>query len=80
MLLCLLMQSASVHANFFVTCSSCLTAAGCGSVIIENNAVLQGRTSRWAIAWSFAADPRTADVPMPRYAPADAASAGLQPA
>ena len=27
----------------------------------------QGRTSRWAIAWSFAADPQTADIPMPRY-------------
>lgn len=31
---------------------------------------VQGRTSRWGIAWSFAADPKTAHIPMPRYAPA----------
>ena len=30
---------------------------------------VQGRTSRWGIAWSFAADPATAAIPLPRYSP-----------
>ncbi|KAL0029114.1 hypothetical protein WJX77_007949 [Trebouxia sp. C0004] len=35
---------------------------------LRTTELVQGRTSRWAIAWSFAADPQTAGIPMPRYA------------
>jgi hypothetical protein len=35
----------------------------------------QGKTSRWAIAWSFTVDPNTARVPLRSHAPGAAAAA-----
>lgn len=36
---------------------------------------VQGKTSRWALAWSFVADPTAASKPLPRF-PAAGAAAG----
>ena len=51
-------------------CLLCLTAAAC-----LLTALLQGKTSRWALAWSFIADPSAATKPLPRF-PAALAAAG----
>lgn len=33
---------------------------------LRTTELVQGKTSRWAIAWSFAANPNTANMPLPR--------------
>lgn len=42
---------------------------------LRTTQLCQGRTSRWAIAWSWAADMRAAAAPLPRGGPALAAAA-----
>lgn len=36
----------------------------------------QGKTSRWALAWSFAADPSAASKPLPRFPSSEQQAAG----
>lgn len=42
---------------------------------LRTTQLCQGRTSRWAIAWSWAADTHAAAAPLPRGGPALAAAA-----
>jgi hypothetical protein len=37
-----------------------------GVTALRTTELVQGKTSRWAIAWSFAASPNTANMPLPR--------------
>ncbi|KAF6250628.1 hypothetical protein COO60DRAFT_1705635 [Scenedesmus sp. NREL 46B-D3] len=39
---------------------------GAGVTALRTTELVQGKTSRWAIAWSFAASPNTANKPLPR--------------
>jgi hypothetical protein len=42
-------------------------AVSCAGVTaLRTTELVQGKTSRWAIAWSFAASPNTASMPLPR--------------
>lgn len=37
-----------------------------GVIALRTTELVQGKTSRWAIAWSFAASPNTSNMPLPR--------------
>ena len=46
---------------------------------VRTTELCQGRTSRWAVAWSWVADARAAAAPLPRVAnPAKAAAAAAE--
>jgi hypothetical protein len=47
--------------------------------VLRTTEFFQGRTSRWALAWSFTADAAAASQPLPRF-PAAGAAAGAGPA
>ena len=50
-----------------------------GVRVLRTTEFFQGRTSRWALAWSFTADAAAASQPLPRF-PAAGAAAGAGPA
>jgi hypothetical protein len=37
-----------------------------GVPVIRSTQFFQGETSRWAVAWSYAADPKTSAIPLER--------------
>eukprot|EP00887_Chlorella_sp_A99_P005035 scaffold4.g5035.t1 len=52
-----------------------------GVRVLRTTEFAQGKTSRWGLAWSFAADPTAASAPLPRFpAASTGASAGRQEA
>lgn len=72
---------AEIRAESFYACSMvlctvvlCELCCCCLQLQLTSSLVLQGRTSRWAIAWSFSADPQSESIPMPRYSPLQSAT------